>query len=391
MERTSALTTSESTGAQGFTVVIAGGGFAAAEALLRLRRLAADHVTVTLLTPNDDLIYRPLTLLVPFASRQADRYPIQRLATDTGARWVQDSVAWVDVGQRTVHTAGGQQLPYEALLLAVGARERKPLPHVSIFTDRTSGKTYRRIVADLHAGLITSLVLIEPAGPSWPLPLYELALLTAKHAHTRGLRLDITVVTPEARPLYAFGETIGETVEGLLSAAGVTLHTQSRARVSGPRHVRLEPGGLDLLADRIVTLPTIMGPNVRGVPGGAIDRFIPVDERCRVIGTDGRVFAAGDATALPVKHGSLAAQQGDTAAAGIAHLAGAGPAPTAFRPVLNGTLLTGDEPLYLTAHLVAGTSWTGQIHAQRPWRSKQIVVAEELGPYLDNLRPGNSP
>jgi hypothetical protein len=78
------------------------------------------------------------------------------------------------------------------------------------------------------------------------------------------------------------------------------------------------------------------------------------------------VFAAGDATALPIKHGSLAAQQGDTAAAGIAHLAGAGPAPPAFRPVLNGTLLTGDEPPYLTAHLVAGASWTGRIHTQPP-------------------------
>ena len=38
---------------------------------------------------------------------------------------------------------------------------------------------------------------------------------------------------------------------------------------------------------------------------------------------------------------SLAAQQADTAAAGIAHLAGAGPAPPALRPVVYGTLLTG--------------------------------------------------
>ena len=136
-----------------------------------------------------------------------------------------------------------------------------------------------------------------------------------------------------------------------------------------------------------MTLPTITGPNIRGLPGGAVDRFIPVDGHCRVIGTDGRVFAAGDATALPIKHGSLAAQQGDTAAAGIAHLAGAGPVPPAFRPVLNGTLLIGGEPLYLTAHLVAGASWTGRIHTQPPWRSEQLLVAEELGPYLAQLRP----
>jgi hypothetical protein len=31
---------------------------------------------------------------------------------------------------RTVHSAGGHQLPYDALLLAVGTRERKPSPDV---------------------------------------------------------------------------------------------------------------------------------------------------------------------------------------------------------------------------------------------------------------------
>ena len=39
------------------------------------------------------------------------------------------------------------------------------------------------------------------------------------------------------------------------------------------------------------------------------------------------MFAAGDATDFPVKHGGLGAQQADTAAAGIAHLAGTGERP----------------------------------------------------------------
>jgi sulfide:quinone oxidoreductase len=373
------------------SVVICGGGFAGIEALLRLRRLAGDRVAVTLLSPGADLIYRPLTVLVPFALGQAERYPIKRIVDDTGARWVRDSVAWVDLPMRTIHSAGGQQLHYDVLLLAIGARERNPSPHVSLFTDRTSGQTYRRIVDELDEGVINSLVLIEPDGPSWPLPLYELALLTAKQAHDRGLQPEIAVVTPRPRPLHAFGDDVGKTVERLLSEAGITLHTRTRAHVDGPQQLRLERGDINLHPDRIVTLPTITGPNLRGIPGEAADRFISVDDRCRVRNTDGRVFAAGDATDLLIKNASLAAQQADTAAAGIAHLAGAGPAPPALRPVLYGTLLTGDKPLYLSAHLIARTGWKAQIHDESPWRSDQLVFAEELTAYIAGLRPDVSP
>jgi sulfide:quinone oxidoreductase len=342
------------------------------------------------LSPGEDLVYRPLSVLVPFGLGQAARYPIKRIAEDTGARWIRDSVEWVDLAERMVHTTGEESLRYDALLLAPGAQERKAIPHVSIFTDRTFGQTYRGIVDGVDAGAVQSLVLIEPVGPSWPLPLYELALLTAKHARDRRLRLDIVVVTPRPYPLYAFGEEIGERVEMLLREAGIALYVGTRTHVESPGRMHLEPGDLDLQPDRIVTLPTMMGPNVRGVPGEAIDRFIPVDNRCRVLDTDGHVFAAGDATDLPLKHGSLAAQQADTAAAGVAHLAGVAPAADALPLVLRSTLLTGNKPLYLEAHLVAGTSWRAQIHDEPPWGSDQLVVADELGPYLANLSPDTS-
>jgi NADPH-dependent 2,4-dienoyl-CoA reductase/sulfur reductase-like enzyme len=161
--------------------------------------------------------------------------------------------------------------------------------------------------------------------------------------------------------------------------------------VEGPRRLRLEPGDIDLHPDRIVTLPTIKGPNLRGIPGEAIDRFISVDDRCRVRNTDGRVFTAGDVPDLPMKNASLAAQQADTAAAGIAHLAGAGQAPPALRPLLCGTLLTGDRPLNLAAHLIAATGSRAHIHDQPPWPSDQLVFAEELTAYVAGLPLDTTP
>ena len=94
------------------------------------------------------------------------------------------------------------------------------------------------------------------------------------------------------------------------------------------------------------------------------------------------MFAAGDGTDFPVKHGGLAAQQADTAAAGIAHLAGAVPQPVALSPTLRGMLLTGRKPLYLAAHADELGTWQSEVYDEPPWPADEKVIAEELGPYL---------
>jgi sulfide:quinone oxidoreductase len=368
-----------------FAVVICGGGVAGIEGLLRLRRLAGDSIHVILLSPERELVVRPLAVLEPFAMGHARRYPIERVAADTGARWVCDGLAWVDRKGRTVHTTGGQELPYDALLLAVGGRERASVQGVDVFTARSDDDTLHGIVQDIEAGTIGSVAFVLPAGPSWPLPLYELALLTAQRARDRNVKLDIAFIIPGPRPLHAFGGGAGEAVAGLLADAGITLYTESSLHVVGPRYVILQPRGTELHPDRTVTLPTITGPDIRGVPGDAVDRFLAIDEYCRVRGTQGRIFAAGDATDLPVKHGGLGAQQADTAAAAIADLAGVGEAPEPLRPVIRGTLMTGGKPLYLAAHLIAGRGWRAEIYEQPPWPPHDKVVADELGPYLSGL------
>ena len=132
--------------------------------LLRLRRLAAERVAVTPLAPDEYLNYRPQTVLTPFTGSPVARYPIGELAAVTGAQWVRDRLASVDLGAHRAHTTDGQSLVYDALLLAPGAQERKPSPHVALFTDRTKGQTFRGIVEEIDAGAITSLTLIEPAA-----------------------------------------------------------------------------------------------------------------------------------------------------------------------------------------------------------------------------------
>jgi sulfide:quinone oxidoreductase len=368
-----------------FAAVICGAGIAGAEAALRLHRLAGDSVAITLLDPRQELVYRPLAVRAPFARGGARRYSLAAIAERIGATLIGDRAASVDRDARTVHLAGGRVVPYDALLLAPGGREVVPFENAHVFSDRNADETYHGIVQDIETGYITSLVLIEPEGPTWPLPLYELALMTAERADSMNATCEITFVTARRRPLQAFGGGASEAVERLFADAGITLHANATAQVPARRHVVIEPEGVQLHPQRIVTLPRIAGASVPGVPTVAPHGFFPINRVCEVRDTGGRVFAAGDSADFPVKHGGIGAQQADTAAAGVAHLAGTAPPPAPFEPVVRGMLLTGAQPLYLTAHLFEGRGWHTELYDQPPWPADEKVVAEELGPLLASL------
>ena len=136
-----------------------------------------------------------------------------------------------------------------------------------------------------------------------------------------------------------FGAPASAAVARLLDERGVTLHTSSIGVPGRPGWLDIRPGDRRLPVDRIVTDPRLAGPRLRGIPCGR-DGFIHTDAHGRVVGLDG-VYAAGDATAFPIKHGGLAAQQADAVAEAIAASVGVDIDPQPFRPVLRGVLLTG--------------------------------------------------
>lgn len=375
----------------GFAVAVCGAGVAGLEALLRLRRLGGDGIELTLLAEREEFVYRPLAVLEPFADGTARRYPVGRVVADTGTRWIREDLAWVARDERTVHGRGGAVQPYDALLLAVGAGQRPTAAGMQVFSDRDGSAQYRAVVAGIADGTVTRLAFVLPDGPTWPLPLFELAMLTARTVPA-GRAVEIDFVMPAPPEELVFGAAAGQALAAELADAGVRVRIDTRVRVDGPHELRLADSGLHLRPDHIITLPTAAGPNVRGIGGDGVDRFLTVDDRCRVRGCDGRVFAAGDATDHPVKHGGISAQQADTAAAGILALAGLGPPPPPLRPVVRAGILTGRHPLYLQAHVIAGRGWQSEVFTTPPWPQDEKIVAAELGPYLHSLdatvRPG---
>jgi sulfide:quinone oxidoreductase len=133
-------------------------------------------------------------------------------------------------------------------------------------------------------------------------------------------------------------------------------------------------------AERVIALPELSGPSVRGIPAGE-DGFIGVNTYGLVDGA-GPVFAAGDMTDFPIKHGGIAAQQADTAASTIAALAGAQVTPEPFHPVMRGMLLTDGKPVYLTARITGGHGFSSEISDIPTWSPATKITAKYLAPYL---------
>jgi sulfide:quinone oxidoreductase len=365
-----------------FCILIVGGGVAALEAALALRDLGGERFATTMIAPDPEFVYRPMTVREPFGYARARRYPLEEIARDAGVELRADSFRSLDPDQRLVHTEGGEHLCYDALLLALGARLYTRFKHVITIDDKRLDELLHGLIQDIEGGYVHHLAFIVPGRMGWPLPIYELALMTAARAEDMNIELSITIATPEDAPLAIFGRGTSDAVRQLLEENGILTITSAYCQVREPGRVIINPGSPELHADRIVAMPELCGPSVPGVPGGSVDGFIPVDVHCKVPGTE-RVYAAGDATDFAIKHGGIAAQQADVAAQAIAALAGVADEPEPFHPVIHGILLTGGKPRYLSAHVTGGHGSSSAITETATWSPATKIAAKYLAPYLE--------
>jgi sulfide:quinone oxidoreductase len=362
----------------GARVLVVGGGVAGLEGLLALRDLAEDRAALTLVSADDEFVYKPLLVEEPFGLGPAERHELEPIAREQGAEFVRGAMRGVQAEERTLELDDGRSLVYDYLLIAVGGRFRPALEAVTTFPSR--GEPFSAdAVLDRAEEKDHRLAFIVPRGTSWPLPLYEIALMSQRRAVQRGIDAKITVITPESAPLRIFGPAPSAAVSELLRARGIGLFTDSTVREVGADGIRLSPGDRALGPAEAICLAVMEGPAIEGVPSDDAG-FIPVDEHSRVKGL-AAVYAAGDGTTFPIKQGGLATQQADAAAEHIAHALGAAVAPEPFRPVLRGKLLTGDESMSLSAD-VAGGGGEPEVSADYLWWPPHKIAARYLSPFL---------
>lgn len=233
-------------------------------------------------------------------------------AVDT--RFGQAAVS-IDRAARTVTLDFGETIPYEQLLLAMGARPRTlDLPNADaagVFTLRRLSDS-DRIRTAFHRA--ESLVVI---GAGW------IGLETAAAARAEGL--DVTVLESAALPLQrVLGDELAGHFAALHRRHGVDLRTS--VSVTGLEqtdgHVSVVHVGEESIAADMVIIGVGITPNVElaTAAGLDVDDGIRVDERLRT--SDPAVFAAGDVAnarhttlgPLRVEHWDNAIRQGRLAA-----------------------------------------------------------------------------
>jgi sulfide:quinone oxidoreductase len=358
-------------------VVIAGGGVAAVETALALRHLAAGRACVTLVAPESTFTSRAMDVATVFARGHRRRIALAEIVDEL----VRDSVAAVDADAHSVRCASGEVLDYDHLVLAVGARARPAWSHGLTFGEDPSEEALHGLLDEIERGFVAQVAFVVPGGTVWPLPLYELALMTARQAWGMGMdRVRFTLITPEQEPLAVFGRAASEAVGELLDDCGIEFIGSTYASV-GHCSVQLDPSDRRLSGARIVSPPVLEGPDLPGVPRDP-SGFVLADPHGRVPGL-AHVYAAGDGAAFPIKQGGLATQQADAVAESVAAAVGVPITPEPFRPVLRAVLLTGGRPRYLE-YAIAGGDGEGAVATHELWSPPAKIAGRYLSRYTSD-------
>jgi sulfide:quinone oxidoreductase len=364
-------------------VLIAGAGVAGLETMMALRELAGPRVRMTLLTPNKELVYKPMSVLEPFAGPSVERRPLAQITADFGAELRHGELSWVAPTNHSAFTTAREELHYDVLVLALGAQRTEPFTKVTTFAGSEDSDRIRGIVQDVESGDTESVDFVVPPGVTWPLPLYELALMTAARAKSMSMSPTLRVISPEEGPLAVFGAEASADVAQQLTDAGIEFIGAQYAEQVDEHPPVLRPSGQPLTADRIVTIPVLTGTAPGGVPANA-QRFVKVDTHGRVPGVKD-VYAAGDGVEFPIKQGGIAAQQADAVAEVIAKRAGVAIEPRAFMPVVRVMLLTGEKRRrYLRGVVARGRDGVSEAAEHALWWPPTKIAGRYLAPYLEN-------
>lgn len=368
-------------------LVIIGGGVAALELVLAVHELVGRAVSVAMICPEPEFVYRPEAVVEPFGGR-ARRYPLGPIAEAMEFELIGDRVVAVDDARSVVITSTGRSVLYDQLVVAAGAHAEPAFDHVTTILT-TGSDQLRRTVRELEHGTIDDVVLAVGARSGWTLPAYEVALLLAKTAASSGRPNRVTLATYERQPLEVFGGEASRTVAALLESREIEVICGVRTFQPGKRTLTIQPDSQQLSADRVLALPALFGPKIQGLPADEY-QFVRVgpwfDVEDHPVRRHPGVWAIGDAASYPVKQGGVATQQADVVAVGVAaHLEGKPSVSQSFENVLRATLYTGGDPLYLSGTLVHGAVRESRVARSRPDWATQKIAARRLTAFLTEL------
>ena len=143
-----------------------GGGVAALEAMIGLRRMAEERVAIELVAPTPEWSYRPMAVAEPFGLGEATIYDLVALPATTALRC---SLPESNQSGRQAHQVrymDGRTLDYDLLLIAIGAELTTSLPgSVTVNGPGYTGRLQARLDALEHGRSNTLPSVPPPARP----------------------------------------------------------------------------------------------------------------------------------------------------------------------------------------------------------------------------------
>lgn len=318
-------------------LVILGGGTGGTLAANRLRKkFNEDELVIDVIDQDNDHIYQPGLLFVPFGLSSGDEITRPRgRQLHGGIDYHQSEITSVDIEANTVSLAAGRDLPYDLLLVATGSvlqPEETPgldgpgwLENVFTFYDLEGATALATRLADFDSGhLVINVVDMPIKCPVAPL---EFAFLADWYFTERGVRDQITIsyVTPLDG---AFTKPAASaTLSTLLEEKGIKLVTEfNTGEVDGEAKKLVGYDGTEIDFDLAVVIPMHGGAAYVNESPGLGDElgFIPTNNATLQSLVKPNIFVLGDAADVPAsKAGSVTHFEGEVLVENLeAYLAG---------------------------------------------------------------------
>lgn len=305
-------------------LVILGGGTAGTMMASKLRRkLDRDDWSITVVDQDNQHIYQPGLLFVPFGVyHKRDVLKPRSRYIPAGVQLLLSGVDAIAPEENQVRLNDGTALDYDFLIIATGSQV------VPGETEGLEGAGWRKNIFDFYTldgaqalfdrlerfeggKLVLNVVEMPIKCPVAPL---EFVFLADWFFHRRGMRdkVEITYATPLDA---AFTKPkASEVLGGLMTEKDIQVATSwNTGEVDGEKRVISTWDGREMDYDLLVTIPTNMGSDlIERSDMGDEGNWVPTDRHTLLAHGHENIFVIGDATDLPSsKAGSVAHFQGE--------------------------------------------------------------------------------
>jgi NADPH-dependent 2,4-dienoyl-CoA reductase/sulfur reductase-like enzyme/nitrite reductase/ring-hydroxylating ferredoxin subunit len=279
-------------------IAIIGGGAAGAAAAEMLRRRGfTGSVTIIDADPASPYDRPNLSKDYLAGAAQPEWIPLRppEFYGEHGIAIVRASATRIDLAAKRVETDAHDAVPFDALLLAMGAEPLK-LP---LEGSETPHVFYLRSLADSNAIIAATKDATHPVTRAVVIGASFIGLEVAASLRARGL--DVHVVAPEKRPLERIlGAALGDVIRKIHEEKGVHFHLERKPQRIENNWVILDDGhpiDAELVVIGVGVKPRLALAEQAGL---AIDRGVTVNEHLET--SVSGIYAAGDIARWPDPH-----------------------------------------------------------------------------------------